>query len=75
MTQGSTSRTSRSPQAGGQRRALGALFLVLAVALAGVTWASANAALDEPGLAVIAIAAGALALWLATLAFRALRPR
>jgi multisubunit Na+/H+ antiporter MnhB subunit len=54
---------------------LGALFLVLSLALAGVAWAAANAALDEPGVAVIAVAAGALALWLATLAYRALRSR
>jgi hypothetical protein len=57
----------------GQRRALGALFLVLSLALAGVAWAAADAALDEPVLAVIAVAAGSLALWLATLAYRALR--
>src|ERR671930_2509658 len=59
----------------GQRRALGALFLVLALALAGVAAAAADAARNEAGLAVIAFAAAALALWLALLAFRALRPR
>jgi len=57
----------------GQRRALGALFLVLALMLAGVATAAADAARHEASLAVIAFAAGALALWLALLAFRALR--
>jgi hypothetical protein len=57
----------------GQRRALGALFLVLALTLAGVATAAADAARHEAGLAVIAFAAGALAVWLALLAFRALR--
>jgi len=37
--------------------------------------ASADAATREPSLAVIAAAAAALALWLGSLAFRALRPR
>jgi multisubunit Na+/H+ antiporter MnhB subunit len=46
---------------------------VLALALAGVATAAADAARREPGLAVIAFAAAALALWLALLAFRALR--
>jgi hypothetical protein len=59
----------------GQRRALGALFLVLAIGLAGVAAAAADAARDELGLLVIAFAAAALALWLGALAFRALRPR
>ena len=56
-----------------QRRALGTLFLVLALMLAGVASAAADAARREPGLAVIAFAAGALAVWLGLLAFRALR--
>jgi hypothetical protein len=56
-----------------QRRALGALFLVLALMLAGVAAAAADAARREAGLVVIAFAAGALALWLGLLAFRALR--
>jgi protein-S-isoprenylcysteine O-methyltransferase Ste14 len=56
----------------GQRRALGALFLVLALALAGVAAAAADAARHQTGLVVIALAAGALALWLGLLAFRAL---
>jgi hypothetical protein len=57
----------------GQRRALGALFLVLSLMLAGVAAAAADAARHEAGLVVIAFAAGALAVWLALLAFRALR--
>ncbi|TMM27960.1 MAG: hypothetical protein E6F94_00820 [Actinobacteria bacterium] len=56
-----------------QRRALGALFLVLALMLAGVATAAADAARHEARLAVIAFAAGALALWLGLLAVRALR--
>jgi hypothetical protein len=58
-----------------QRRALGALFLVLALMLAGVATTAAGAARHQAGLAVIAFAAGALAVWLGLLAFRALRPR
>jgi len=57
----------------GQRRALGALFLVLALVLAGIATAAADAARHEAGLVVIAFAAGALAVWLGLLAFRALR--
>ena len=48
---------------------------MLALALAGVAAAAADAARHETGLVVIALAAGALALWLGTLAIRALRPR
>jgi hypothetical protein len=59
----------------GQRRALGALFLVLALGLAGVAAAAADAARHETGLVVVALAAAALAVWLAALAFRALRAR
>jgi hypothetical protein len=40
-----------------------------------VATAAADAARHESGLFVIAFAAAALALWLAVLAFRALRPR
>jgi hypothetical protein len=56
-----------------QRSALGALFLVLACAFAGIAYAAAVA--DASGGWVIAIAAGALALWLGTLAVRAFRRR
>jgi hypothetical protein len=41
--------------------------------LAGVAAAAADAARNEAGLVVIALAAAALALWLGLLAFRALR--
>ena len=53
-----------------QRRALGALFLLLAAAFAGIAWAAAIAREW-----VIVAAAAAIALWLAALAFRGLRPR
>jgi hypothetical protein len=52
----------------GQRRALGALFAALTLAFGGIAAAAAFA-----GQWVIAAAALALALWLAGLAFRALR--
>jgi hypothetical protein len=58
-----------------QRRALGALFLVLALGFAGVAAAAAGAVGREPGLVAIVAAAGVLALWLGSLAFRMLRPR
>jgi hypothetical protein len=59
-----------------QRHALGALFLLLALALAGIAFEAGAAALRaRPALLVIAVAAGALAVWLAALAFRALRTR
>jgi hypothetical protein len=60
-------------QAPSQRRALGALFLVLAASFAGVAFVAAQAALDQPGLWVVVAAAGALALWLLTFALAALR--
>jgi hypothetical protein len=56
-----------------QRRALGALFALLALAFAGIVYAVLN---SDAGLAlriVIAGAAGALAVWLGSLAARALR--
>ena len=52
-----------------QRRALGALFLVLAVAFAGIAFA-AGAAKEW----VIVGAAAAISLWMAGLAVRGLRP-
>jgi hypothetical protein len=52
-----------------QRRALGALFLALALAFAGIALAAGWAAQW-----VIVAAAAALALWMASLAARALRP-
>jgi hypothetical protein len=59
--------------AGSQRRALGALFLVLAVFFAGVSFTAFAA--DERGVWVIGIAAAALALWLASLAAKGFRRR
>ena len=58
-----------------QRRALGALFLVLALGFAGVAAAAAEAVRQERGLIAVVAAAAALALWLGSLAFRMLRPR
>jgi len=54
-------------RAGLQRRALGALFLVIALAMAGIAVASAL-----HGRWVIVFAAGVLAAWLASLAGRGL---
>lgn len=56
-----------------QRPALGALFLLLAVAFAGVATESAWGAGGEVRRWVVALAAAALALWLAGLAVRLLR--
>jgi hypothetical protein len=59
-----------------QRPGLGALFLLLGLALVGVAVeAGAAAAHDQAGLYVVAAAAGVLALWLLGLAVRLLRPR
>jgi hypothetical protein len=52
---------------------LGALFIFLAAALAGITWAAVDAAQDRPGLWAVAIPAAAITVWLALLGFRALR--
>jgi hypothetical protein len=52
-----------------QRRALGGLFAVLAVAFAGIAIAAGAA-----GQWVIVAAAAAIGLWLGGLAVRALRP-
>ena len=57
------------------RPALGALFLVLAVAFAGIAAAAAEAVDTEPGLVVVVIAAGLIGLWLLSLAVRNLRKR
>jgi hypothetical protein len=56
-----------------QRRALGALFFLLAVAFAGVAFAALYGARDEGVGWGIAFAAAALAVWLATMSYRALR--
>jgi hypothetical protein len=57
-----------------QRRALGALFLLLAAALAGVAVESVRAHAGARSF-VVAFAAAAIALWLGGLATRALRRR
>jgi hypothetical protein len=56
-----------------RRPALGALFIVLACGFAGVAYGAGRGAGDQAGRWVVAVAAGALALWLASMAFRALR--
>jgi hypothetical protein len=56
-----------------QRRALGALFLLLASGFAGVAYAAGDGAGGDVGRWVIVVAAAALAVWLATMAVRALR--
>jgi hypothetical protein len=56
-----------------QRPALGALFAFLALAFAGGAFAAANGAGGEVGRWVVALAAAVLAVWLGTMAFRALR--
>jgi hypothetical protein len=61
--------------ASSQRRALGALFLVLALGFAGVAATAAAAVGRQRGLVAVVIGGVALALWLGSLAFRMLRPR
>jgi len=55
------------------RPALGALFLVLAIAFAGIAAAAVEALGEEPLLVVVVAAAGVMALWLLSLAVRNLR--
>ena len=62
--------SSAAVKAPSQRRALGALFLVLCIFFAGIA-----AAAFEAGVWPIALAAAALTLWLFTLAGRALLVR
>jgi len=57
------------------RPALGALFLFLAIAFAGIAAAAAEAVDTQPGLVVVVIAAGLIGLWLLSLAVRNLRRR
>ena len=57
------------------RPALGALFLVLAIAFAGIAAAAVETVDDEPGLVVVVVAAGSIGLWLLTLAVRNLKRR
>ena len=54
---------------------LGALFLLLGIALIGIAYAAARAASDNGGLYVVVAASALLALWLLGLAVRLLRPR
>jgi hypothetical protein len=56
-----------------QRRVLGALFLLLAIGFAGVAFAAAAGAGSEAAGWTIGLASAALSVWLASLAFRALR--
>ncbi len=63
--------TSRFPNR--QRRALGALFVLLALGFAGIAAAAAASGATALVRIVIALAAAALAIWLGSLAARALR--
>jgi hypothetical protein len=56
-----------------QRRALGALFFLLAVGFAGIAFAAAYGARHVGAGWIIAVAALALAVWFASMAFRAIR--
>jgi hypothetical protein len=56
-----------------QRPALGALFFLLACGFAGVAYAAGDGAGGNVGRWIIVVAAGALAIWLASMAVRALR--
>ena len=60
----------RAVPAPSQRRALGALFLLIAIAFAGVAWAGFAAG---GGAIVVGVAAAALAVWMATMAFSGFR--
>jgi hypothetical protein len=55
-----------------QRRALGALFAFLALGFAGIAAAAAEASAGARSW-VVAAAAAAIAVWMASLAFRAWR--
>ena len=55
------------------RRPLGALFLLLACAFAGIAAISADGAGGQVRRWIVAVAAAALALWMGGLALRALR--
>ena len=56
-----------------QQRALGTLFAFLAVAFAGIAFAAAASGSGGAGRWVIAVAAGAIGLWLLGLAVRGFR--
>jgi hypothetical protein len=61
------------PAAVKHRRALGALFFLLAIGFAGVAYGAATGARHEAIGWVIASAAAALAVWLGSMAIRALK--
>jgi hypothetical protein len=64
----------RHSQTNRQRRALGALFFLLALGFAGIAFAAAASGSGGTARrAIVAAAAAALAVWLGTLAARALR--
>jgi len=56
-----------------QRRALGTLFLLLSLAFAGVAYSALSSDAGQARRIVVAVAAAALAVWLATMAARAFR--
>jgi Na+-transporting NADH:ubiquinone oxidoreductase subunit NqrE len=56
-----------------QRRALGVLFGLIAIFFVGIAATAFEAARDEAWIWVIVLAAGALALWMVSMAVRALR--
>jgi hypothetical protein len=58
-----------------QRRALGALFLLITIFFVGVAASAFEAARDESWIWVIVLAASALAVWMGSMAFRALSAR
>ncbi|HKG09255.1 MAG TPA: hypothetical protein VKB07_01695 [Gaiellaceae bacterium] len=58
-----------------QRRALGALFALIAIFFVGIAVTAFEATRDEPWVWVIVFASSALALWMGSMAFRALFAR
>jgi Na+-transporting NADH:ubiquinone oxidoreductase subunit NqrE len=56
-----------------QRKALGVLFAFIAVFFVGIATTAFGAAREEAWIWVIVFAAAALALWMASMAVRALR--
>ena len=56
-----------------QRRALGALFALLAIGFAGIAFAAAYGARNVGAGWAIALAAAALAFWFASMAYRGMR--
>jgi hypothetical protein len=57
------------------RRSLGALFLVLALAFAGIAAGAADGVGSEPALIVLVLAAAVISLWFLSLSLRNLRKR